>query len=154
MQALYFCVPFREQLLEYYGNNRSIGDAEENLLTCLADLFSQVISLSFGNFSCYMLDASKLYHLWIYDWLKHECMIDHLRVCFVFTNFGYSACFGLLSKKLLISQIYIILLSFVCMKQVQSHLQTPGFPHGCGVVIILLKISNITKERKETYFAS
>jgi hypothetical protein len=45
LQALYFCVPFREQLLEYYGNNKSLADAEENLLTCLADLFSQVISL-------------------------------------------------------------------------------------------------------------
>ncbi|KAI9072102.1 hypothetical protein K1719_045924 [Acacia pycnantha] len=44
LQALYFCVPFREQLLEYYGNNKSIGDAEENLLTCLADLFSQISS--------------------------------------------------------------------------------------------------------------
>lgn len=42
-QALYFCVPFREQLLEYYANNKSAGDAEDNLLTCLADLFSQVI---------------------------------------------------------------------------------------------------------------
>jgi hypothetical protein len=42
MQALYFCVPFREQLLEYYANNKNIGDAEENLLTCLADLFTQV----------------------------------------------------------------------------------------------------------------
>lgn len=41
-QALYFCVPFREQLLEYYLNNKNIGDVEENLLTCLADLFSQV----------------------------------------------------------------------------------------------------------------
>jgi hypothetical protein len=43
MQALYFCVPFREHLLEYYGNGKSIGDAEENLLTCLADLFTQVV---------------------------------------------------------------------------------------------------------------
>lgn len=42
LQALYFCVPFREQLLEYYGNNKSVGDSEENLLTCLADLFLQV----------------------------------------------------------------------------------------------------------------
>lgn len=42
MQALYFCVPFREQLLDYYSNNKNIGDAEENLLTCLADLFTQV----------------------------------------------------------------------------------------------------------------
>ncbi|KAG5136557.1 hypothetical protein JHK82_021288 [Glycine max] len=44
LQALYFCVPFREQLLEYYGNNKSILDGEENLLTCLADLFSQISS--------------------------------------------------------------------------------------------------------------
>ncbi|KAL5219305.1 hypothetical protein ABZP36_019989 [Zizania latifolia] len=42
LQALYFCVPFREQLLEYYGNNKSTGDGEDNMLTCLADLFSQI----------------------------------------------------------------------------------------------------------------
>ncbi|XP_050944118.1 ubiquitin carboxyl-terminal hydrolase 4 isoform X1 [Cucumis melo] len=42
--ALYFCVPFREQLLDYYSNSKSIGDAEENLLTCLADLFTQISS--------------------------------------------------------------------------------------------------------------
>lgn len=41
-QALYFCIPFREKLLEYYANNKTPGDAEENLLTCLADLFMQV----------------------------------------------------------------------------------------------------------------
>ncbi|KAF7089732.1 hypothetical protein CFC21_092622 [Triticum aestivum] len=45
LQALYYCIPFREQLLEYYANYRNPGDAEENLLTCLADLFAQ-ISLS------------------------------------------------------------------------------------------------------------
>ncbi|CAI0420223.1 unnamed protein product [Linum tenue] len=44
LQALYFCVPFREQLLEYYASNKSTGDAEENLLTCLADLFTQISS--------------------------------------------------------------------------------------------------------------
>lgn len=44
LQALYFCVPFREQLLEYYGNNKNTVDAEENLLTCLADLFTQISS--------------------------------------------------------------------------------------------------------------
>ncbi|XP_041008744.1 ubiquitin carboxyl-terminal hydrolase 4-like [Juglans microcarpa x Juglans regia] len=44
LQALYFCIPFREQLLEYYANNKNIGDAEENLLTCLADLFMQISS--------------------------------------------------------------------------------------------------------------
>uniref|UniRef100_A0A2P2JY08 ubiquitinyl hydrolase 1 n=1 Tax=Rhizophora mucronata TaxID=61149 RepID=A0A2P2JY08_RHIMU len=44
MQALYFCVPFREQLLEYYATNKTSADAEENLLTCLADLFTQISS--------------------------------------------------------------------------------------------------------------
>ncbi|KAK9949576.1 hypothetical protein M0R45_005093 [Rubus argutus] len=39
-----FCVPFREQLLEYYSSSKNIGDAEENLLTCLADLFTQISS--------------------------------------------------------------------------------------------------------------
>nr|GMC57186.1 ubiquitin carboxyl-terminal hydrolase 3 [Ipomoea batatas] len=42
--ALYFCVPFREQLLEYYSNNKTPADADENLLTCLADLFMQISS--------------------------------------------------------------------------------------------------------------
>jgi ubiquitin carboxyl-terminal hydrolase 12/46 len=41
-QALYFCIPFREQLLEFYSNNKNPGNAEENLLICLADLFMQV----------------------------------------------------------------------------------------------------------------
>lgn len=45
LQALYFCVPFREQLLDYYANNKGSGDAEDNLLTCLADLFTQVVTL-------------------------------------------------------------------------------------------------------------
>lgn len=45
MQALYFCLPFREQLLEYYANNKNLGETEENLLTCLADLFTQVKDL-------------------------------------------------------------------------------------------------------------
>ncbi|CAL9038604.1 unnamed protein product [Musa banksii] len=44
LQALYFCIPFREQLLDYYANNKNLGDAEENLLMCLADLFSQISS--------------------------------------------------------------------------------------------------------------
>ena len=42
-QALYFCVPFRDQLLEYYASNKNTGDGEKNMLTCLADLFSQVL---------------------------------------------------------------------------------------------------------------
>ncbi|KAJ8492357.1 hypothetical protein OPV22_014078 [Ensete ventricosum] len=43
LQALYFCIPSREQLLDYYANNKNLGDAEENLLICLADLFSQLL---------------------------------------------------------------------------------------------------------------
>ncbi|KAK3411703.1 hypothetical protein EUGRSUZ_I00440 [Eucalyptus grandis] len=43
LQALYFCVPFRDQLLDYYANNKSLGD-EDNLLACLADLFTQISS--------------------------------------------------------------------------------------------------------------
>ncbi|XP_024535352.1 ubiquitin carboxyl-terminal hydrolase 3 isoform X1 [Selaginella moellendorffii] len=42
LQALYFCIPFRDQLLDYYGRIKTVGEAEENLLTCLADLFTQV----------------------------------------------------------------------------------------------------------------
>ncbi|PIN10990.1 Ubiquitin-specific protease [Handroanthus impetiginosus] len=42
LQALYFCVPFREHLLEYYSNNKNQGEVDENLLTCLAELFSQI----------------------------------------------------------------------------------------------------------------
>ncbi|KAK2982330.1 hypothetical protein RJ640_009027, partial [Escallonia rubra] len=42
VSSLYFCVPFREQLLEYYTTKKSPGDAEENLLTCLAELFTQI----------------------------------------------------------------------------------------------------------------
>ncbi|KAL8540567.1 hypothetical protein ACS0TY_001991 [Phlomoides rotata] len=46
LQALYFCVPFREELLEYNLNNKSLnlGGSDENILTCLAELFSQINS--------------------------------------------------------------------------------------------------------------
>lgn len=44
LQALYFCLPFREQLLEYCGQNKTTVEPEENLLTCLADLFNQINS--------------------------------------------------------------------------------------------------------------
>ncbi|EFJ24049.1 hypothetical protein SELMODRAFT_414775 [Selaginella moellendorffii] len=44
LQALYFCIPFRDQLLDYYGRIKTVGEAEENLLTCLADLFTQINS--------------------------------------------------------------------------------------------------------------
>ena len=41
LQALYFCRPFREQVLQY-AYSLSSADLEENLLTCLAELFHQV----------------------------------------------------------------------------------------------------------------
>lgn len=44
LQALYFCVPFRDQLLEYCGQNKAVPEAEENLLTCLSELFTQINS--------------------------------------------------------------------------------------------------------------
>ncbi|KAF3338331.1 ubiquitin carboxyl-terminal hydrolase 4 [Carex littledalei] len=44
LQALYFCVPFREKLLDHYANNKNHSDGEENLLSCLADLFYQINS--------------------------------------------------------------------------------------------------------------
>lgn len=40
LQALYFCKPFRERLLKYGASLP--GNVEENLLNCLADLFTQV----------------------------------------------------------------------------------------------------------------
>ncbi len=40
LQALYFCKPFREQVLRY--STQLYRDSPENLLTCLTDLFVQV----------------------------------------------------------------------------------------------------------------
>ena len=79
LQALYFCVPFREQLLEYYANNKIIADAEENLLTCLADLFSQVMINESRESSCCFLHGASLY-------LVDLSMIYHRRICIVFTD--------------------------------------------------------------------
>ncbi|PNW81539.1 hypothetical protein CHLRE_06g250750v5 [Chlamydomonas reinhardtii] len=42
LQALYFCKPFRERLLKYGASLP--GNVEENLLNCLADLFTQINS--------------------------------------------------------------------------------------------------------------
>ncbi|KAF0906480.1 hypothetical protein E2562_011472 [Oryza meyeriana var. granulata] len=42
LQALYHCIPFWEQLLEYYATYRNTEDTVDNLLTCLADLFAQI----------------------------------------------------------------------------------------------------------------
>jgi hypothetical protein len=51
-QALYFCIPIKEQLLEYYSNNKNPRDAQENLLTCLADIFKLVKCISLSVFFC------------------------------------------------------------------------------------------------------
>jgi ubiquitin carboxyl-terminal hydrolase 12/46 len=40
IQALYFCKPFRERLLQYQAQLPE--NAPETLLTCLAELFAQV----------------------------------------------------------------------------------------------------------------
>lgn len=42
LQALYFCTPFRDHLLEYIAKNKIVSEADENLLTVLADLFAQI----------------------------------------------------------------------------------------------------------------
>ena len=44
LQALYFCKPFRDKVLEYKARNKgkSGGQAKETLLTCLADLFHSI----------------------------------------------------------------------------------------------------------------
>ncbi|CAI7806529.1 unnamed protein product [Closterium sp. NIES-53] len=44
LQALYFCVPFREHLLDYYAKHKPANESEETLLTCLAELFNQINS--------------------------------------------------------------------------------------------------------------
>ncbi|CAM6089823.1 unnamed protein product [Calypogeia fissa] len=41
LQALYFCVPFRDQLLEHASRSKNVGEADENLLTCLSEHFTQ-----------------------------------------------------------------------------------------------------------------
>lgn len=43
LQSLYFCRPFRDRVLQYA--NSLPPTAEENLLTCLAELFSQAGAL-------------------------------------------------------------------------------------------------------------
>lgn len=39
LQALYFCKPFRDKVLEYKAKNKR---TKETLLTCLADLFYSI----------------------------------------------------------------------------------------------------------------
>ena len=40
LQALYFCRPFRDRVLDYKAKNK--GRGKETLLTCLADLFHSI----------------------------------------------------------------------------------------------------------------
>jgi len=42
LQALYFCAPFRQRVLEYAASLQGRSDVQETILTCLADLFAQV----------------------------------------------------------------------------------------------------------------
>ncbi|CAJ0942853.1 unnamed protein product, partial [Mesorhabditis belari] len=42
IQALYFCQPFREKVLQYKQQLKKSGNPKENLLTCLADLFHNI----------------------------------------------------------------------------------------------------------------
>jgi hypothetical protein len=41
LQSLYFCRPFRRRVLEYAAARLPVRDADETLLTCLAELFVQ-----------------------------------------------------------------------------------------------------------------
>lgn len=76
MQALYFCVPFREQLIEYYSNNKNPADAEENLLTCLADLFLQVNYPSVDKYQIISMESSVIVCFdYILFWLLHIIMV-------------------------------------------------------------------------------
>ena len=42
LQALYFCTPFREHVLNYASQIGSRSDNRETVLSCLAELFAQV----------------------------------------------------------------------------------------------------------------
>ncbi|KAI1721390.1 sodium:neurotransmitter symporter family domain-containing protein [Ditylenchus destructor] len=44
IQALYFCQPFREKILAYKQILKKSGNQRDNLLSCLADLFSNIAS--------------------------------------------------------------------------------------------------------------
>ena len=57
LQSLYFCQPFRRQVLDYAQNGMA-RSADENLLTCLADLFVQVLFLMPGD--CFLASTQCL----------------------------------------------------------------------------------------------
>ncbi|XP_074595587.1 ubiquitin-specific protease 12/46 [Brevipalpus obovatus] len=42
LQALYFCRPFREKVLEYKARNKRVPPNKETLLACLADLYHSI----------------------------------------------------------------------------------------------------------------
>lgn len=42
LQALYVCTPFRETILQYAQSIENRSNHEDNICTCLADLFSQI----------------------------------------------------------------------------------------------------------------
>jgi ubiquitin carboxyl-terminal hydrolase 12/46 len=45
LQALYFCTPFRQRVLQYASQLSTRSDTKESILTCLAELFAQVCAL-------------------------------------------------------------------------------------------------------------
>ena len=45
LQALYFCKPFREKLIQYKLDQKSLKHNEENLLNCLAELFNSISNM-------------------------------------------------------------------------------------------------------------
>lgn len=42
LQALYFCRPFRDKILQYKQHIKKSGQQKDNLVTCLADLFHNI----------------------------------------------------------------------------------------------------------------
>jgi len=42
LQALYFCAPFRQRVLNYAAHLPGQSAVDESIATCLAELFSQV----------------------------------------------------------------------------------------------------------------
>lgn len=45
LQALYFCRPFREKIIQYKLQQKSSAKSKEHLLNCLAELFYSIISM-------------------------------------------------------------------------------------------------------------
>jgi len=45
LQALYFCRPFREKIIQYKLQQKSSSKSKEHLLNCLAELFYSIVSM-------------------------------------------------------------------------------------------------------------